>query len=213
MSDAIESAAIAVENVVEDVEKKIEEVKDVVLESVGDLSGALLALVQSVATEVKEIPEVAALLKYVPRFISVVQTLAVPGSEKKVLVLRALHALVGLLAENPNVLSKDMRAEADRFIDTVVPVSIDTTMDIVKGRITVASVAQTLASNPQAVATVVETSVRCCSALFCRGAKKEVLQSVTGTLTTTLQTAAAVTASVTNTTESATEQAPKIEAS
>jgi hypothetical protein len=212
MSDAIESATVAVAVAVTEVEKKVEEVKETVLKSVGDVSGALLSLVESVGAEIKDIPEVASLLKYVPRFISVVQTLTVPGSEKKTLVLSALHALVHLLVEEHKVLKAELKAEADRFIDTVIPVSIDTTMDIVKGRITVASVAQTLASNPQAVATVVETSVRCCSALFCRGAKKTSLDSAAAALTTTLQTAAVVTASVTASGEKTSEPEAKTEA-
>lgn len=200
MSTAIESAAIAVtvevKEAIVEAEKKIEAVKEEVLESVGDLSGALLALVNTVGAEIKEIPEVAAILRYVPKFVAVVHTLSVPGSEKKTLVLKGLHGLTSLLAEQKTI-TVAVRDEMDTFIDAVVPISVDTTLDVVKGRVTFASVAQSVAANPNAVAAVVTTSLKCCSGFFCRGAKKQTLDAAAAVVTTTLQTAASVAAVVT----------------
>lgn len=185
------SIAVDVKDAIVEVEKKVEDVKEAVLGSVGDLSGALLALVNTVGSEIKDVPEVAAILRYVPQFVAVVHTLSVPGSEKKALVLKGLHSLTAFLAEQKTI-TDAVRGEMDTFIDTVVPISIDTTLDVVKGRVTFASVAQTVAANPQAVAAVVATSVRCCSGFFCRGVKKEALDKAAATVTAAIQTSAAI---------------------
>lgn len=126
-----------------------------------DLSGALMHLVTQMADEIKEIPDVAAILRQVPKCVSVVHTLPVPGSEKKDMVLRALRSLAGILADK-KVITDVQHGEMLTFIDIVVPVSIDTTLDVVKGRVSFSTLKQAVVSNPQAVASVVETSIKCC---------------------------------------------------
>lgn len=207
----IDSIVLDVKSAVQTYEKKGEEIKTLVLESVGDLSGALLTLVNTVAAEIKEIPEVATILRYVPKFVAFAHTLTVPGSEKKTLVMKGLHGLTQVLAKQ-DIITDALRGEIDTFIDSVVPISIDTTLDVVKGRVTFASIAQSVASNPQAIASVVETSIRCCSGFLCRGIKKGTFDAAASTLTNTIQTAASIAVSTTNkSTEIASETISKTE--
>jgi hypothetical protein len=143
----------------------------------GDLSGALLVLVNTLGDEIKDLSDVAGILRYVPKFVSAVHTLAVPGSEKKALVLKGLHALTAVLVEK-KVLTDTKQAEFDAFIDTVVPVSIESTMDVVKGTVTFAAIEHTLAANKNAVGSVIATSLNCCGGFFSRWAKKAVQKSI-----------------------------------
>ncbi len=153
------------EMAIETVAVKIEAVKETVLKTVGDLSGALLVLVDKMASEIAEIPEVAAILRHVPKFVSAVHTLTVPGPEKRDLVLKALRALSGKLQDS-NKITAEFRAQLDDFITITVPVTIDTLLDVVKGRVSFESIVQQAVANPAAVATVLSATITCCTGFF-----------------------------------------------
>jgi hypothetical protein len=114
----------------------------------------ITTLVQLVSNEINEVPEAAIILRYIPRFAAAVNTMTIPGAEKKAHVLTALHDVVRMLDELKK-LTPELRKDLDLIIDTVAPITIDTVIDVSSGKITF--------DKP---ATVVEASTKCfCSLL------------------------------------------------
>jgi hypothetical protein len=138
------------------------------------LPDCLDAVIDKVVADISEIPEVAAILRHVPKFVAAAHTLTVPGPEKRTLVLKALHVLVEKL-QAANKISAEFRGELDAFLDATVPVSIDTLLDVVKGRVTFDSLIQQAAANPEAVVAVAATALTCCTGLFKTLIKKKVV--------------------------------------
>lgn len=103
---------------------------------VHDLSGADLS--------------VGGLIRYVPRFASLVHTLQIRGSEKHGMVMAAGHVLVD------RVIGEGERPAAHTLVDSVFPPAIAGVIDVVAGRVTFQQAATTAvmsaASNPVVVA-------------------------------------------------------------
>ena len=89
-------------------------------------------LVLTLVAEITTIQEAQQIIPYIPKFAAVVHGLAIPGSEKKAVVITGLHTLVDELVA-ADKLSAAIKSDVDRFIDTVVPITIDTMIDVVKG--------------------------------------------------------------------------------
>lgn len=84
------------------------------------------ALIQTILKDAPETVTSTHILQVVPRFIQEAQTLAIPGADKKAVVLKALHDLVDALEETP---------EMHAFVDVAVAPTIDMLMDVAKGRV------------------------------------------------------------------------------
>lgn len=83
-------------------------------------------LIQTILKQVPETVTTTHILQIVPRFIQQAQAMAVPGADKKTLVLKALHDLVDALKQNP---------EMHTFVDVSVAPTIDMLIDVAKGRV------------------------------------------------------------------------------
>ena len=168
IAEVIEVATVSAQEVVTEVAAATSEVAAATSEvaevaqevaNIANLAEAALApILDSLQKEIGAagIQEAAALLKYIPRLATTVHALAIPGAEKKQAVLKGLHDLVKTL-QATGALTADKQAELDTFIDMVGPITLDTVLDVVKGRVTFESLAK-----PETVAAV----ATCCVGLF-----------------------------------------------
>lgn len=89
-------------------------------------------LVATLVSEIQTFEGAPQLIALVPRFAAVVNGLRIPGGEKKAAVLVGLHTLTAELAKADKV-TASLQAELDAFIDTVMPVTVDTLIAVARG--------------------------------------------------------------------------------
>jgi hypothetical protein len=113
----------------------VHQVEQIVQETLMDLSGTPIpALLQTLAAEVKEFSSHCDILRYVAPLASAVRGVTVPGPQKKALVIKGLHEFTSVLATNGKI-SQEMKESMDIFIDMAGPISIDSIMDVAKGKV------------------------------------------------------------------------------
>lgn len=114
---------------------------------------------QSLLHEITESPTTLQLLALAPRFVKQADTLAIPGAEKKAVVLKALHTLIGFLKEQGKV-SEDVAREMSTFVDGVLSATIDLLIGVAKGDVDLRTGGAANAAAAAAVATdVAEATV------------------------------------------------------
>ena len=89
-------------------------------------------LVDVLMKEIAAVDAVPQIIPYIPKFASHVNSLAIPGGEKKVTVIAGLHTLADALLAAGKI-AADLKTELDTFIDTVVPVTVDTVIMVARG--------------------------------------------------------------------------------
>ncbi len=130
----IKAVVADVENVGEALEA-VNKVEVILQETLVDLSGTPIpALLQSMASGVGEFASQSDILRYVAPLASAVHGLTVPGSQKKALVIKGLHEFTNVLEQNGKI-TKEMKESVNIFIDIAGPVSIDSIMDVAKGKV------------------------------------------------------------------------------
>jgi hypothetical protein len=89
-------------------------------------------LIATLMQDVAQVDAVHTIIPYIPKFAAHVNTLAIPGGEKKRVVITGLHTFADELLKAGKV-TAELKQELDAFIDLVVPVTIDTIIQAARG--------------------------------------------------------------------------------
>ncbi len=106
------------------------------------------------------------LLRFVPRLASLVHTLQIRGSEKRDMVVAAVHVLVD------RVIGEGERPAAHVLVDVICPPAIAAVIDVVAGRVTFQQAAMTAATAAAANPVVIAQAGNCLTQLLSCLAKK-----------------------------------------
>lgn len=92
------------------------------------------SLIQTLLSQITEIPSVQIIVPYVPQFVVYANTLTIPGAEKQATVLRGLHELT-LALRQADKITMDLQTELDQFIDITVPSIIEGILAVAADRV------------------------------------------------------------------------------
>jgi hypothetical protein len=98
------------------------------------------SLIKTLAERATAFSSSADILRYVPQFVAAAQSLTVPGTEKRTIVMKALHDFIAVLADAGHI-QKDTQADIDALVDLAAPVAIDAILDVARGKVSFTAVA------------------------------------------------------------------------